>query len=193
MGWATAQLCHNTMGNCIATQPVLGVKWAGKCIATWYSVLRLGSRESVSQYTKCIVTGEAEGGLAGRCVAIHKVVLWKKGLVVRHLYCNTPRCIVTGKGHEAAGCVATQGHDTTLGHAATRPSHTTTRPGATAAVAHDTAMRARAWARLCAPGRASWVSWLCTLCTCSVFGLSTISESLFMNTVHHKKFSNFCF
>ena len=26
MGWATAQLCHNTMGNCIVTQQVLGVK-----------------------------------------------------------------------------------------------------------------------------------------------------------------------
>ena len=24
MGWATAQLCHNTMGNCIVTQQVLG-------------------------------------------------------------------------------------------------------------------------------------------------------------------------
>ena len=34
MGWATAQLCHNTMGNCIVTQQVLGVKWAGNCIAT---------------------------------------------------------------------------------------------------------------------------------------------------------------
>ena len=28
MGWATAQLCHNTVGNCIVTQQVLGVKWA---------------------------------------------------------------------------------------------------------------------------------------------------------------------
>ena len=25
MGWATAQLCHNTMGNCIVTQQVLEV------------------------------------------------------------------------------------------------------------------------------------------------------------------------
>ena len=25
LGWATAQLCHNTMGNCIVTQQVLGV------------------------------------------------------------------------------------------------------------------------------------------------------------------------
>ena len=33
------------------------------CIATWYSVLQFGSRESVSQYTKYIVTGEAEGWL----------------------------------------------------------------------------------------------------------------------------------
>ena len=24
MSWATAQLCHNTMGNCIVTQHVLG-------------------------------------------------------------------------------------------------------------------------------------------------------------------------
>ena len=34
MGWATAQLCHNTMGNCIVTQQVLGVVVAGNCIAT---------------------------------------------------------------------------------------------------------------------------------------------------------------
>ena len=27
MGWATAQLCHNTMGICIVTQQFLGVKW----------------------------------------------------------------------------------------------------------------------------------------------------------------------
>ena len=26
MGWATAQLCHNKMGNCIVTQQVLGVQ-----------------------------------------------------------------------------------------------------------------------------------------------------------------------
>ena len=25
--WATAQLCHNTVGNCIVTQLVLGVQW----------------------------------------------------------------------------------------------------------------------------------------------------------------------
>ena len=34
MGWATAQLCYNTMGNCIVTQQVLGVVVAGNCIAT---------------------------------------------------------------------------------------------------------------------------------------------------------------
>ena len=34
MGWATAQLCHNTMRNCIVTQQVLVVKWVGNCIAT---------------------------------------------------------------------------------------------------------------------------------------------------------------
>ena len=33
MGWATAQLCHNIMGNCIVTQQVLGVQWLEKCIA----------------------------------------------------------------------------------------------------------------------------------------------------------------
>ena len=30
MGWATAQLCHNTMGNCIVTQQVLGGLMAEK-------------------------------------------------------------------------------------------------------------------------------------------------------------------
>ena len=95
MGWATAQLCHNTMGNCIATQPVLGVKWAGKCIATWYSVLRLGSRESVSQYTKCIVTGEAEGWLGREvcrntqgCIVAKGLGCWAFVLQYTKVYCD---------------------------------------------------------------------------------------------------------
>ena len=54
------------------TQQVLGVKLAGNCIATlgcWVLVYcnmgQLGGRVSVSQYTKCIVTGEA---WAGECI-----------------------------------------------------------------------------------------------------------------------------
>ena len=44
-----------------------------KCIATWYSVLQLGSRESVSQYTWCIVTGKA--CWLGNCIARQQDVL----------------------------------------------------------------------------------------------------------------------
>ena len=62
-GWAIAQLCHNTMGNCIVTQQVLGVMLAGNCIATlgcwvfmYCNMGQLGGRVSVSQYTYCIVT-----------------------------------------------------------------------------------------------------------------------------------------
>ena len=50
MGWATAQLCHDTMGNRIVTQQVLGG------LNGWWVV---------SQYTKCIVKGEAWTG--GAC------------------------------------------------------------------------------------------------------------------------------
>ena len=103
-GWATAQLCHNTMRNCIVTQQVLGVQnvwrvchnttivswhggledsWAGNCITTlgcWVLVYcnmwQLGCRGFVSQYTKCIVTGEAWATGAChntlRCIVAHR-------------------------------------------------------------------------------------------------------------------------
>ena len=55
--WATAQLCHNKVGNCIVTQPVLGVQWvqsvlqecvvAGKIVLQWVA----GWLRFVSQYT----------------------------------------------------------------------------------------------------------------------------------------------
>ena len=58
MGWATAQLCHNTMGNCIVTQQVL---------EGWF-----GWGKAVSRYKFCIVTEAA--CMAGEvCVAIHQV------------------------------------------------------------------------------------------------------------------------
>ena len=55
MGWATAQLCHNTVGNCIVKQQVLGVKWVvGRVtIQKLYhdlAVVRLDRLESVLQH-----------------------------------------------------------------------------------------------------------------------------------------------
>ena len=52
---ATAQLCHNTMENCIVTQQVLGVKWVvGRVtIQKLYcdlAVVRLDGLESVLQH-----------------------------------------------------------------------------------------------------------------------------------------------
>ena len=79
MGWATAQLCHNTMGNCIVTQ----------------QVLRECSRLlSVSQYNNCIVT--MLRGSLGICVVIHQVYCDRRGRLARRGLCrNTRSCIVT--------------------------------------------------------------------------------------------------
>ena len=57
MGWVIAQLGHDTMGNCIVTQQVLGVQvgWGRachdriSCIVTGGGLIWLG--ESVSRYT----------------------------------------------------------------------------------------------------------------------------------------------
>ena len=95
----------------------------------------------MSQYTKCIVTGEEADG---HCIAIHK------------------GCIVTIEQEARLGCVAIQHSqattqkpsarhyacDTALGrlrhgHQRLRHDH------GTAAAACDMAMRARAWACLC--------------------------------------------
>ena len=69
IGWATAQLCHNTVGNCIVTQPVLGVQWV----------------QSVLQYGVAWV----------RCIAIGGIVLQLRCVVGWELYCNTTNCIMT--------------------------------------------------------------------------------------------------
>ena len=44
--WATTQLCHNTMGNCIVTQQVLGVQW----VQLYCNVVRPDGLESVLQH-----------------------------------------------------------------------------------------------------------------------------------------------
>ena len=68
MGWATAQLGHDTMGNCIVTQQVLGMQvgWGRachdtiSCIVTGGDLIWLG--ESVSRYT--MMYRGRSGGLA---------------------------------------------------------------------------------------------------------------------------------
>ena len=129
----------------------------------------------------------------------------KKGWQLGFLYRNTLWCIVTKRSIRLE-CIARQVHDTAsqargtmpatrswgacdtelgrLRHGHQRLRHDWGPRPQHGRSAHDTAMRSPAWARLCAPGCAGWVRWLCTLCTCSVFGLSTVSESLVMNTVH---------
>ena len=70
IGWATAQLCHNTMRNCIVTQQVLGsAKWL----------------LSVSQYNHCIVTGSRLGWLR-YWVTIHGLYCDQEGFEKGILY-----------------------------------------------------------------------------------------------------------
>ena len=122
--------------------------------------------EFVSQYTMVYCDRRARG---------------KAWAVLRHGQPSHETTRQPGARHSAlrhgAGVPATWPHALRHGH-----GHDTTR------AAHDTAMRARAWAFLCAPGHAGWVSWLCTLCTCSVFGLSIVSESLFGHCSSQKIF-----
>ena len=73
IGWATAQLCHNTMGNCIVIQHL----WACNRLL------------SVSQYNYCIVTG-AGAGCWKDCVAIHQVYCDRRGLGWRIVSQYTP-------------------------------------------------------------------------------------------------------
>ena len=90
------------------------------------------------------------------------------------------------------------GHDTAMGTRGTRPRHGHLACDMAGGPGHDTArhgargtttrhLRASLGALVCS----GWPR-LCTWCTQPIFGLSTISESLFgtlfMNTVHHKNF-----
>ena len=77
--WATAQLCHNTIGNCFVTQHL----WACSRLL------------SVSQYNYCIVTG-AGAGCWENCVAIHQVDCDMSRGLAGKLCCDTKNCIVTG-------------------------------------------------------------------------------------------------
>ena len=118
------------------------------------------------------------GGLAGEADCVTIKTLYRdcsclNGWVVL-------KCIVTLGGGGGGGGGASQ-----LGCLATRPARPrygagaapTTRPCS----GHDTTTRAHTW--VCC-----WVSRLCTWCTQPIFGLSTVSESLFGHCSSQKIF-----
>ena len=73
IGWAIAQLCHNTMGNCIVTQHL----WA--CCRFL----------SVSQYNHCIVTGATYMTGEVCCDTQGCIVTEREGWLGWNLCCNT--------------------------------------------------------------------------------------------------------
>ena len=84
--WATAQLCHNTMGNCIVTQQVLGVQW----VQLYCNIVRLDGLESVLQHGIMYCSWEA-GRVCHNTPSVlsqERLVGWGTVLQDNRLYCD---------------------------------------------------------------------------------------------------------